>query len=379
MAFLILNIVVFSLTFAYFVIIFSIYRHWSLAKTEEAPASFAAQTPIAVLIAARNEAANIGTLLTAILAQNYPKNLLQIVVINDDSTDETAEIVDSFTQKNNNIILLNAENTGKKAALSQAINTIKTELIVTTDADCVPNSENWLREIAFFYEKNQTKAIAAPVIFHREQNFLGCFQTLDFLGMMGVTAAGIGSKTMLLCNGANFAFPQSVFFEVNGYEGTTQWASGDDVFLLHKIAEKYPQNLHFLKSKQAIVLTEPKHDFSGFLAQRLRWGTKNRSYTKSKISLVLGMVWFYCLLLLGLGVLSLFFKKLFLPFFISFFIKSVIDYFYLKKISIFFNRQDLLRIHPFLLAQIAYILYLSFVGILANFIKKYEWKGRNVS
>ncbi len=349
-------------------------------KEYSLPKKFEPLTQIAVLIAARNEAATISTLLDALLQQNYPPDLLQIILINDHSDDETAEIAAIYTKKHpKTVFLLHALGEGKKAALTQAISFTTAELIVTTDADCVPASENWLQHLAFCYQNKQAKAIAAPVIFHKEQNLLGSFQTLDFIGMMGVTAAGIQSKTLLLCNGANFAFPKTVFMEVGGYTDNAQWASGDDVFLLHKIAEKYPDDLHFIKQNAAIMFTEPKHDFSAFVAQRLRWGTKNRSYSKSMVTIILGIVWLYCLSLCLLFLSSLAMPSLFVYCLISLFIKITVDYFYLRTIAKFFNRLDLLRLYPFLPAQILYLIYLSLTGILANFVKKYEWKGRKVS
>ncbi|MEY4926182.1 MAG: hypothetical protein RI894_618 [Bacteroidota bacterium] len=344
------------------------------------PDAFVPLTQVAVLIAARNEAATISTLLDALLQQNYPLDLLQIILINDHSDDETAEIAAIYAKNHPKaVFLLHAIGEGKKAALTQAISFTNAELIVTTDADCLPASGNWLQHIVFSYQNTQAKAIAAPVIFHNEQNLLGRFQTLDFIGMMGVTAVGIRSKTLLLCNGANFAFPRRVFWEVGGYTDNAQWASGDDVFLLHKIAAKYPDNLQFIKHPEAIILTEPKHEFPEFLAQRLRWGTKNRSYSKPMITVVLGIVWLYCLTLCFtfFGILVL--QTSFSAFFISILLKIIVDYFYLRTIARFFNRLDVLRLYTFLPAQLLYLIYLAFIGVLANFIKKYDWKGRNVS
>ena len=101
-------------------------------------------------------------------------------------------------------------------------------------------------------------AIAAPIALHHEKNILGLFQTLDTIGMMGLTGAGVQSGRVLMCNGANFGYEKRIFDEVGGFEGNEGFASGDDVFLLHKIALKYPNGIHFIKQKdlKTTVFTE---------------------------------------------------------------------------------------------------------------------------
>ncbi|MFO0004606.1 MAG: glycosyl transferase family 2, partial [bacterium] len=96
-----------------------------------------------------------------------------------------------------------------------------------------------------------------------------------------------------MANGANLAYPKTVFTEVNGYAGADQIASGDDFFLLHKISDSYPDRIAYLKSKQAIVRTAAQENWSNFLQQRIRWASKSAYYKKGALKRVLALVWCY--------------------------------------------------------------------------------------
>ena len=217
-------------------------------------------TFITVIIPARNEAANIKACLETIATQTYPENLFEVLVIDDHSTDSTAEIVLSFTTKNIKLISLKEYigedeiNSYKKKAIEIGVQESNGKLIVTTDADClVP--VNWLAAIAAFYEEYNPALIAAPVSINCNLNFGEIFQVLDFMTLQGITAASVHKKIHSMCNGANLAYERTAFYEVDGFKGIDSIASGDDMLLMHKIYKRYPQRVLFLKSKNAIVQT----------------------------------------------------------------------------------------------------------------------------
>ena len=219
------------------------------------------------------------------------------------------------------------------------------------------------------------------MLFSGERNILGKFQTLDFAGMMCITGAGIAARTTRLCNGANLAYPKAVFAEVGGYANNENLASGDDMFLLHKIAAQYPDSIRFLKSNTATILTEPKHDWRDFVAQRLRWGTKNTQYSDWRVTAVLGAVWLFSVsffVTTALLPLFYFYNGLFgvILWLFPLMIKYVTDFVFLRKMCIFFNRKDLLTAKIFLPSFFVHLYYLAYIGLLANFRKKYVWKAR---
>lgn len=372
------------LSIAYIFIISNYIKGWRSLKEWEIPIDFLPKTKATVIVPARNEEENILNCLNSILKINYPKKLLEIIIVDDHSTDNTFQTVHKFSKINTQFKIIkladfiNNKNTSsfKKQAIETAINQATGELIATTDADCIVPT-NWLQLIVSFYEINKLKFIAAPVNFHNENSTFEKFQSLDFLGMMGVTGAGIQLKWMNMCNGANLAYPKKAFYEVNGFKDIDHIASGDDMLLMQKIAAKFPNKIGFLKNKNAIIKTTAKPTLKSFISQRLRWATKSASYQEWKITLILAIVFFYCCSILFSFLLIPFFGwPCILLFIFLFLIKSICDYFFLGEMAKYFNRKDLMK--KYWPSQIMHISYIVFIGFMGNIKKKYTWKDRRV-
>lgn len=347
-------------------------------------------TRVSVIIPARNEAANIETCLHSIVAGYYPANLLEIIIINDHSTDETTSIVTQFSGSSPVAVrLLSLSDfiasgktvfSHKKKAVEVGIARATGDLIVTTDADCIV-PKDWLRLVVSVFElKKEVKILAAPVAFCREKGLLQIFQSLDFLGLMGITGAGIRLRWQRMGNGANLAYPKSVFEAVGGFSGNENKASGDDMFLIQKVAKRWPNGVFFLKNAEATVLTEAKSSWRDFLQQRLRWGTKNAALPEWPVRLALLTVFLFCWSIVINSVLAIFgagndvhFLAILLS---QIFVKTVFDFILLREMCRFFNRKDLLR--WFVPSFFLHTLYIPLVGTASLFFKKYEWKGRQV-
>jgi cellulose synthase/poly-beta-1,6-N-acetylglucosamine synthase-like glycosyltransferase len=330
---------------------------------------------VSLVIAARNEANNIKQCLEAVLVQTYPAELLEILVVNDHSEDDTAKIVTNFQEKNIHLLNLPKNKTGKKQAIQIAIEQSKGVLIVTTDADCVMG-EDWLQYLVSYYEENQSKLIAAPVSFHKGNSIFELFQTLDFMGMMAVSGAGIKGRFMNMCNGANLAYERAAFDAVNGFEGIDHLASGDDMLLMQKIAKKYPTQIGYLKNKDAQTLTYAKPTVKTFLQQRVRWASKSSTYTNWQTLATLAVVWLLCISMV-LDLILISYNYLFLFWFLFKFIaKGFADFFFLGMMTLFFDRPKLMR--AFIPSLFFHWWYIVVVGFLGNVSKRYEWKGRKV-
>jgi cellulose synthase/poly-beta-1,6-N-acetylglucosamine synthase-like glycosyltransferase len=369
------------LSIAYFGITNYYCWGWNKLPAVETNPLFQAVTRISVIVAARNEAEHIEALLASLQQQNYPHAWLEVIVVDDFSTDTTAELVAAYPWDRVRLIRLADQSASlfptlqaKKRAISIGIAEAQGDLIVTTDSDCNA-PPTWLTLLVTVYQSRQPQFISAPVVFWREKNLLQRFQSLDFLGMMVITGAGIHTGFMRMGNGANLAFPKKVFEEVGGYLDSGHLASGDDMFLLHKIAARYPEGVFFLKNKNAAINTEAKPDLKSFVQQRLRWSTKSASYREWQVTAVLAVVFFHCWCILLTAILipwqpwlmaSLLAAQLLL--------KSSADYRLLRSGALFFQRPDLLRI--FWPAQGMHIVYIAGIGLLANLVKEYEWKGR---
>lgn len=360
-------------------------------------------TSVSIIIPARNEAKNINHLLHDIAQQVYPNHLIEVIVIDDFSEDNTYEIASNFKAISKLTIYklqdLIAENdiqsVYKKRAIEAAVNRANGTLIITTDADC-RLQQHWLHSIVSFYEKEKCALLAAPVGFYNEHTRFQHFQALDFCGMQAITGASLSLGMFNMANGANLAYEKKAFLEVNGYKDIDHKASGDDMLLVYKIAQKFPDKVKFLKNKAAIVLTEPMRSLDDFLQQRFRWTSKSTSYQDKRITGILGLVylfvlsiWLNALYFIGKSVYSIIFPTHtliglidFIPvFFVLLMLifqlicKTIIDYQFLNSASAFFNRHDLMK--SFFTSELLHIWYIPFVGTFGN-ILQYKWKGRKL-
>ncbi len=370
------------LPLAYATLMSSYYLGWRSVPVWATPTLKTPTMSVTVIIAARNEAAYIVACLQSILDNRYPTHLLEIIVVNDHSEDQTADLVLKFAIQYPRVRLVNlVDYMGdslpqghKKKSISVAIQQATSNLIVTTDADCEV-SKTWLPALVSVFEAQEhIQLVTAPVQFYREKNLLGRFQSLDFLGLMGITAAGIYSGWQRMGNGANLAYRKSVFTAVNGYEGNTHITSGDDMFLIQKVAQVYPDGVFFLKTLDALVFTEPKPDIGSFISQRLRWGTKNAALPEWPIRLALILVFLFCWAILALGIGSIFWVG-YLPYFIGFcFSKMFFDYIFLREMCLFFDRRDLLR--SFFASFWLHTTYIALIGLGSLIWTRYTWKSR---
>ena len=266
-------------------------------------------TKVSILIPARNEEANIGPLLKDIMAQYYPPELMEVIVIDDHSTDRTADIASSF--KGVTCISLSDFteakflNAYKKKAIEIAIQQSNGELIITTDADC-RMCQYWVRSIVRYYETYRHQLIASPVLFTTDARWFQTFQSIDFTAMQGITGALSATHSGTMCNGANLAYTRKAFNAVNGFNGIDDIASGDDMLLMHKIEQQFPRKTSYLKCKDAIVYTSPMPTLKTFLQQRTRWASKANTFEDKRITAVLAIVYLFNLLFPVLLIASFF-------------------------------------------------------------------------
>ena len=339
------------------------------------PGATDARVKISVIIAARNEGPAIGSLLHALARQSYSPEWYEIIVIDDHSEDDTAARVQEFEKIKLIRLKEHTAAYGKKKAIETGIRYATGDLIVTTDADCIPG-ENWLATIAAFKQETQAVFIAAPVVFRNNTRFLELFQTLDFLTLQGITGASVYKKFHNMCNGANLAYDKNVFVEVNGFEHISHIASGDDMLLMHKIAERYPDRIRYLKNKEAMMETLPQSTWTAFLNQRRRWASKAVFYKDKRVSYVLLLVYLVNLLFPILLILGLAVNTAFLYLLGALLVaKTAIEYRFVKMVAGYFSKNQLMKY--FIWMQPFHIFYTVVSGWLGQ-AGRYHWKGRKV-
>lgn len=363
-----------SLLLLYCSLLLYYYSKW-VAIPVFTPSGNPPSTRISIIIPARNEEKNIGALLRALQGQTYPASLFGIIVVDDHSTDQTAAVVRQFP----GVQLLSLRESGinsyKKKAIETGIASATGQLIVTTDADCLPGP-NWLNTLADFYSARKAGFIAAPVSFTCNASVLQVFQALDFMGLQGITGAAVHNKQLSMCNGANLAYEKNLFHEAGGFSGIDTIASGDDMLLMHKIAKKYPDRVHYLKSGDAVMQTQPMLTWKAFFQQRIRWASKARVYEDKRITLVLALVYLVNLSFPALLVYAAIhggYAWSWPLFFLL--VKTLGELPFICAVASFFRQLRLVRFYFFF--QPLHIFYTIYSGLLGQ-SGSYEWKGRKV-
>ena len=364
------------LTGLYLLVVVYLIKGWAALKRPDTQGA-SLTTKVTVLIAARDEAERIHYTIEDIIAQDYPRHLVEVIIVDDHSTDNTADIIRSYAGDGIKLMQLQEDkplNSYKKKAIAEAIARSTGDLMVATDADCRMGPK-WLSSIVGYYETHHPVMISSPVSYFEEQSLFERLQTLEFSFLIGIGASFIGNGKASTCNGANLAYRKDVFYEVGGFKGIDDLASGDDELLLQKVAVTYPNQIGFFKNTDAIVYTHAKHTLQEFLQQRRRWASKSTRYKDKKIVALAVSIWLFNLLLIVNALLSFYdtyFLKLFL---IQFGLKCLFEAVFLLPIMAFFKRRGLMGL-LIILAPL-HIIYLVYIGMIGN-TRKYSWKGRVV-
>jgi cellulose synthase/poly-beta-1,6-N-acetylglucosamine synthase-like glycosyltransferase len=356
--------------------------HQGFERTTVISNSSVGHTSISIVIPIRNEAANIVDLLADIKEQNYSVELFEVIVVDDHSTDNTLSLVQAFKETHADFPLqvlelrnANVQQAFKKAAIEMALAQARGTLILTTDGDCrVPS--NWLQSFVSCYEQEHCKLMTGPVRFdYTSGKLVEEFQALDFVCMMGITAGAIQTGLHHMGNGANLCYERAAFDAVGGYRGNIDYASGDDLFLMHKVAAKYPGKIRFVKNLEAQVVTKPQENWQAFLQQRLRWSSKSTAYQEKQMTVILGLVYLVNLLTPFVLLIGLLYSPARIPLLGVLAIKWFVDLRFLHVVTGYFNMRRLMRsIIPIGILHILYIVGVGTLGTLVSF----DWKGRKI-
>ena len=366
------------LLLAYALLIFYYHRSWDqIPPPTESLQDATLDIKVSVIIPARNEALHIEKCLDSLLTQSYPAEFTEIVVVNDFSTDSTADLVAKHPLPCKLINLSDHVsgfiNSYKKKAIETGISLSSGELITCTDADCSMGND-WVRVLVNAYQKEDLRFIAAPVNIISNGSWLSIFQILDFISLQGITGAAVNKNLYPMCNGANLAYTRKAYDAVGGFMEINHIASGDDMLLMKKIQSKYPDKIRYLKDPAAIVDTVPAENIKAFLNQRIRWASKISHYKHPATFVTLALVYLVnaSLLLIFAGC---FFYSHWRWLLILIAFKTISEYFFVSKVAGFFKQQSLMKYFP--LCQPFHILYTVIAGSFGSF-GKYEWKNRKV-
>ena len=332
---------------------------------------FTPKTSFTIVVPFRNEKDNLPNLLHSISLLNYPKDLVEIILVDDDSYDGWKMEDGRWKFEIRLIKNEKKSNSPKKDAIETAIEIAKNDWIITTDADCLVQKD-WLTIYDQYIQENEVEMVASGVCYVPKSGFLSAFQNLDFLSLQGATIGSFGINQPFMCNGANFAYSKHFFKELNGFQGNETIASGDDVFLLQKAVSAAQKKVGFLMDKESIVATKSVSTWSDLFQQRVRWASKSTGYSsvygKLLALLVFGgnLTWIMSFLLWLMGLLD---QNIFMLFVA---LKFLIDFILIYKTANFFES----KLQYVLASSLLYPFFSVSVAIYSLF-GKYSWKGRS--
>ena len=343
------------------------------SKSNQIPKEF-----VSVLIPFRNESENIIANVKSIINQNYPDDRYEVIYINDNSTDDTLQLLIEFSKPDRIKVLSlpdnNSPNAHKKRSIAYGIEKSKGDLIVTTDADCF-YSENWLRSLLSNFDA-ETGFISGPVEFIEEENLFSRIQKLEFAGLILTGAGLIGAGRPIICNGANIAYRKKVFDEVGGFNDQINLSSGDDELLMQKIAKETKYKIEFSLNRDSIVKTKSNSGIDNFYQQRKRWASKGLFYKNTNLIVMLLLIFLFYFGLIILPFIILFLSTSFVfILFLSVIIKLLLEYLIIRKgKKMLFPKLSLKEFILTEILQVPYIIVAGFAGMFGNL----KWKGREI-
>ena len=356
-------------TAAYTVQMILLYVGLNLSSRKPAPS--AAEPMVSVIVAARNEEEHIARCVESLLRVDYPENKLEVIVVDDGSTDRTQEIVRSISSSSSRLKMIRATAgtgnlRGKANALAQGIERSSGEMIMLTDADCEVRP-GWVRNTLRYFN-TKTGIVGGFTILKSKSMFEG-IQCLDWMFLFGLASSAAGYGFPLTVIGNNFAFRKSCYEEAGGYQAIP-FSVTEDYALVRAIIRKTSYGVRFpLNPENAVSSTACKTPRQLY-RQKQRWGVGGLDMILGG-KLLMAVGWIARLALLALPIFAPWNLVLDAAILIA-----LADLLFLWKPAVRFGKiSSLAYFLPFEIYFTFYVLVLPFV---AYFSKKVIWKERNL-
>ncbi len=292
--------------------------------------------PVSVIICARDEAANLAKNLPGALVQQY-KTSHEVIVVDDNSFDDTKYLLEEFkkTFKQLHPVFLKQEAKfipGKKFPLSIGIKTAKHEVVLLTDADCVPASEYWIEQMQETYD-DTTEIVLGYGAFNKRRGFLNklirweAFSTaIQYFSyaLVGMPYMGVGR---------NLSYKKTIFYRHKGFSAHNHVLSGDDDLFINMAATKSNTKINI--DADAFTLSEPAKTWSQYAKQKKRHYSTAKYY-KPLHKFLLSVYAFTHFLFYPLLVASIIlynWKFALIVFGVRFIIQSIVYFLGMKKLK----------------------------------------------
>ncbi|HES59844.1 MAG TPA: glycosyltransferase, partial [Caldithrix sp.] len=296
---------------------------------------------ISIVIAARNEEKRIRPTLRSLEKINYPRENFEVIIVDDDSSDNTVNIIEAFTQKYNHWKLIRlkreaSELRGKKRALNEAINQSRYDIIFTTDADCmVP--PNWLNKMsAYFNDKVDMVIGHSPLISHKGL----WYKILEFDNLFSAISGSAPAKMgfALSSVGRNLAYRKSIYESIGGFKSLKKFRSGDDVHLTERFRAKNNKAIDYCADPDTFVMTIPPSTKKDIFHQQIRKNSKTLKKSWPTVFFSIGLFIFYMLFL----TLPFFYPKILSIWFGVIIFKFVVEFIAIYYAALIFRKKQLI-------------------------------------
>jgi biofilm PGA synthesis N-glycosyltransferase PgaC len=335
------------------------------------------ETPfVSIVIAARNEEDHIGTCLAAVSRQEYPVEKYEIILVNDRSSDRTAAIAIEWAKKMTNLRLFHvgeeASNlVGKKRALDLGILHSRGDIILTTDADCIPKP-TWIRGMVkhFTSEVGLVAGYSYTEEPYERVPILQKLRSLERIAVAAVAAGSIGLRRGITCTGQNLAYRKQTYTDVGGFSTIGHLRSGDDDLFIQLVTRNTPWTIRYAFPRGTHVRTAAPHSQEQAIQQEKRRASKGFLYHPRLTALLSGIFLFYLLLFVMLCLSPFSWNSLY-PAWIVFGMKAFLEGILIYRMCSLLGRKDLLPFFPIVeILHIPYVLLFGLWGTLGS----YTWK-----
>ena len=331
------------------------------------------QPTVTVIVPAHNEADNLPSLLKKLAVQTYPRKLVEMILVDDRSTDDTREIIRSFVAEHPNVRMIRIPEeeispSPKKQAILRAVTASTGEIILLTDADTLPPPD-WIAEMVKMYDK-KTGLVFGYAPFRTDGRYHTHFHRMLALENFSMGAIGAATASMnypVTSFGANFSYRRKLFVDLDGFGDSIKHLSGDDDLFLHRAKKHSMYQIRFSAAPESIVFTNPPLNLRQFFRQRIRFASKHLAYPKPVVAALLIIYLFYlCLLINLIGCL---FDPAFLIGTLFFLVvKAVSELVFLLKAQKRLEKRNLLVYYP--LVVLPHLLYVVFFPVLGQLFRK---------
>ncbi|HOY31312.1 MAG TPA: glycosyltransferase [Bacteroidales bacterium] len=266
----------FCLFFIQMVYFWGVFTTFVFSRKKKQPESI---LPVSVVICARNEYFNLEKNLPLILEQDYPK--FEVLVVNDESDDDTGDLLNDLSRKYSNLVVLNTGKNqnyfnGKKFSLALGIKSAHHEIILLTDADCYPMGKDWIRQMQAPFSRPGTQIVLGYGAYKPGKGLLNKLIRFDTLSIAVQYFSWAKSGMPYMGVGRNLAYRKSLFIKSRGFVSHYHVNSGDDDLFINQNATR--KNTALVFTPDSHTMSEPKTSFGSWIFQKKRHLTTGKYY-----------------------------------------------------------------------------------------------------